>query len=77
MPSQPEEYTRDVVALTGRFQPALAQPRMEREHPIVGGRTAAALGHRSDLFASIFGARHRQSRRGALCRGQKSLRALH
>jgi hypothetical protein len=77
MPSQPEEYTRDVVALTGRFQPALAQPRMKRKHPIVRGWAASALGRRVDLFASIFGARHRQSRRGALCRGQKSLRALH
>ena len=29
MPPQLEEYARDIVALAGRFQPALAQPRME------------------------------------------------
>ena len=29
---------------------------MKREHPIVGGRTAPALGCGADFFASIFGA---------------------
>jgi len=59
VPPQLEEYARDIVTLAGRFQPTLAQPRMEYAHPIVGRRTPAALDYRAAaLFADIF-ARHR------------------
>ena len=52
-PEEEADRDNELVELRQRplsVQPALTEPRMKREHPIVGGLAGAALDHGADLF---------------------------
>jgi hypothetical protein len=56
--AEAEKDARDIVTLTGRLKPVLAQTRMEGLHSLFRLGVAGPVNHRAACLDACLGARH-------------------